>query len=111
MRQILQAGQVQAGRVDPEEQVTDGAVAREGAHLIPPLGDLLPLAFLKGHHLHRVERGAVADHRLLRADDIAVLETDAGEPISLDDDLVHVRVQLQFPAELFEAALESLPEL
>ena len=49
MRQILQAGQVQAGRVDPEEQVTDGAMAREGAHLIPPLGELLPLAFLKGH--------------------------------------------------------------
>mmetsp|Transcript_42904 Transcript_42904/g.130563 ORF Transcript_42904/g.130563 Transcript_42904/m.130563 type:complete len:480 (+) Transcript_42904:356-1795(+) len=108
---ILDVGQIQPLGVDSEEQVRNGAVTGETPELVAPLGQILRLLLLLGHHLDGVERSRVGYDGLPGLDDLAVLESDAGGPAVLDDDLVDVSVHLKLTAELLESALERLPEL
>mmetsp|Transcript_17289 Transcript_17289/g.38254 ORF Transcript_17289/g.38254 Transcript_17289/m.38254 type:complete len:321 (-) Transcript_17289:517-1479(-) len=91
--------------------MADSSVPRQFANFTSPLGQLLPLAFLLRHQLHRVERSGIRDYRLLGLDYLSVLQPNTHSTSVFDQNLIDMRVQLQLASVLLETALQGLAQL
>ena len=76
-----------------------------------PLPDGLGQIGPRPEHLHCIERRGVRDDRLLRLDNLPILQLDADRLVALEQDLGDVRVHLQLAAKLLEPAHERLRDL
>mmetsp|Transcript_25654 Transcript_25654/g.41695 ORF Transcript_25654/g.41695 Transcript_25654/m.41695 type:complete len:204 (+) Transcript_25654:821-1432(+) len=111
MGRIINMTQIQSLGVDSQKQMRNGPVPRQRSQIIPPLRQPLWLVLRLRHQLHRIKRRRVRNHRLLRLDDIPVLQTHSHSPAIFNQNLVHVRIQLELPSELLKTTLQRVSQL
>mmetsp|Transcript_3883 Transcript_3883/g.10998 ORF Transcript_3883/g.10998 Transcript_3883/m.10998 type:complete len:593 (+) Transcript_3883:350-2128(+) len=108
---VLEVGQIQTSGINTEEQMRNGTVTRQGAEIVPPLGQFLGLPLLLGHQLDSIERCGIGNDGLASRDDIAIFKSNANGTAILDEDLVNVSIELKLATELLQTTLKSLAEL
>jgi len=111
MSGIVEVGKIQASGINTKEKMRNGAVAGEGAKIVPPLGQFLGLAFLLGHEFDSVEGSGIGNDGLASLDNIAILQSNTNGTAILNEDLINVSIELKLATELLQTTLKGLSKL
>jgi hypothetical protein len=85
-----------------QEQVHDDTVLGQLAKWILPFLHATGQCLVRAQHFDRIDWRRVAHHGLFRLDDLAILESHSDGPALVHENFVHVRIQLELAAKLFQ---------